>query len=160
MAFLPAVLGVAGAAMSAFGSIYAGQAQANAANYNAQVQAQLAQQRREEGAAHAEQATREMRRNLGLQRAAIGESGFGYSGSLFDVSQQSAANQDLDVLTLAHEGNVAAIGHLNNAQRLRAEAEAARTGGYIGGATRLLSGLGSFGYGRSGTGGGMSNLWV
>jgi hypothetical protein len=150
------LIGVAGAAMSAMGSIYSGQAAANAANYNAQVQEQLATQKRQEGSAAAEQQTREMRRNLGLQRAAIGESGFGYSGSLLDVSQQSAANADLDVLTLAYEGEAAARGALNNAARYRMEAETAQTGGYIGGASRLLSGFGNLAYGRRGG----TSLWV
>lgn len=148
------ILGAVGAAVSAFGSISAGQASANAANYNAQVAEQNAQRARAEGSAAAEQKVRENRRALGLQRAAIGESGFGYSGSLFDISQQSAANAELDVLTLAYEGEAAARGQQNRAALYRTEADAERTQGYIGGASKLLSPF------STGTGYGRPGLWV
>lgn len=138
---------LASGAASALGSVVAGEAANQASQYNAQVAEQNAERVRTEAAAKAERSVRQSRQVLGTQRAAVAQSGFGFTGSMSDLITTSETNADLDALTIAYEGEAAARGYQNQAQLDRMQGKNAKTAGYIGAATSLLS-TGVKGYGR------------
>lgn len=145
-------LTLAGAATSALGAVFQGNAASNAASYNASIADMNADRSRTEAAARVEASVRKSRRVLGAQRAGIAQSGIAFEGSMSDVVQKSEANADLDALSLAYEGEAGARNYSNQAQLLRTQADNAKKAGYIGAATSVLSGLGR-GYGQFRRGG-------
>lgn len=69
-----------------------------------------------------EEATRRRARQiLGMQRAAIAESGLGYEGSAGLIAQQSAANAELDALNTRYNGYMRALGLLSDSGAVRRE---------------------------------------
>lgn len=138
-------LAAGAAGVSAIGSIHQGQSQAAAARFNAQVSEQNAQIVRQQAAEEESRARREGRRLLGRQRAAIGASGIQVEGSPLDVLADTAAELELDALTVRHRGLLEALGLTQQASLDRARARSARTAGFIGAGASLLSGAAEFG---------------
>jgi len=75
----------------------------------------------------------EARKRIGLMRANYGASGVSIEGSPLDVLEESAANAELDRLTILHGGSV-------EAGRYRAAGKAAFAQGISGAANDLLGG--------------------
>ena len=141
MAFLPVIMSVASAVLGAVGTMASAQAQANSANYNAQVQAINAQTSNEQAAAQAGQKMRETNQRMASGRAAVMQNGFEVAGSPLDVLDQAQAQGNLTYLTSIYDGKVKATGYENNATLLRSEAANAQTAGIIGAGTKLFGGL-------------------
>lgn len=151
---MQALIIASSAAMKAVGALKEGQAQA--ANYKSAAQANLFNAQVAEGNARAalEQANareESQRRQFGQLQgqalAAAAQSGAGFGGSNADVLRQSAANNELDALTIRYEGQMQSGGLMGQAQQERYQAAANRKNagramkaGYINAASSILSG--------------------
>lgn len=147
-------LAIVGTAMSAIGAIQQGNAMA--ANYKAKAMAQKrnakimemnAQAAAGQAAATEDAQRRKARQIGGMQRAAISEAGTGNGGTNALLVEQSGRNAELDALNIRYEGELKRRGLLNEAGNERYGAKinsmnagTARTAGYIGAGTSLLSG--------------------
>ena len=130
---LGSTLGTFGTAASVLGQISAGNNAQMAANYNAQLAYQQAAAQR---AAAAENAKREKR--LGLKRQGTLRS---LDPDKLDLLEDSAIEEELEVQSILHAGEVGAIGSQNTASLERARGKAARTSALFGAAgTALLGG--------------------
>lgn len=141
------------ASISAVGSIAKGQSEKQAANgqaasqnYDAQIADQNAAMSYAQGSQQEETQRRQARQTLGEQRAAIAESGTGFSGSNADVMRQSATNAELDAMNIRYGADVQALGYKNQATSSRFNAKlsknsgkAAAMAGYLSGASTLAS---------------------
>lgn len=135
---------IAGTAISAIGAIRAGQAQAAAANYNAQVAERNAFISRDQAAADEQRQRIQARRKLGAMRAAYGASGISLEGSPLDVLEDSAAEAELDALTIRYKGGVGAMGYEAEAGAQRARAKNATTESYYNAGAALLTGASNY----------------
>lgn len=163
---------IASTVFSALGALQqansrAGEYNAQAASYDAQRQAnernaavlaQNAQIERQQSNEREEAQRREARMILGQQRASLAQAGTGFGGTAADVMSQSAANAELDALTLRYEGDMRARGLLAqadeeryqgsiagvNASTARSSASNARSQGYVGAIGSILGGVGSY----------------
>jgi len=130
-----------GFALSAVGSIRAGQAQEKAAEYNAQVaerQATAATQK----AAFEEEMRREKGRKLSAsQRAAAGATGITME-SFSDVFAQTALDTELDALAIRYGGDIGASMYKSEAGGLRFTGTQAKKAGTISAGATLLTGAG------------------
>lgn len=90
------------------------QAQANAYKFNADVARQNAAIVEGQTKAEVEKADRERRMRLGRNIAAAGGSGSGIGGAM-DLLQSSAAQEELNLLTIKSEGLLKQRSYLNNA---------------------------------------------
>lgn len=164
MAVASAVIGLAGAGVSAYGQMQAGESRSQAASYRAQVaennreiaerNAQLVMQA---GDTAATNLGLKVRAKVGAQKAAQGASGIDVnSGSAADVRAGTEEIGMLDALTVRSNAAKDAYGELvkatseeANASLSRQEATYAEQAGEIGAAGTLLSGAssvaGSFG---------------
>lgn len=133
-------LAVGGGIMSAFGAYSSGQAQQQQSNYNAQVERQQAM---------ADEAAQRRRSSaiLSQSRANIGASGVEIAGSPLEVMAQSAADAELDALTIRYGGEM-------RAQQAEYQGRVARASGNTSAATNLLMGLSSATRGVRASGGG------
>lgn len=132
---------IAGAVISAIGALRQGQAQSNAARFNAQVNEQNAQIARQRAAAQAAQADRETYMRLGAIHAAAGASGGQASeGSVLDVIGDVAAQSELHKQNILYEGELAARGYTNTATLDTYGSEVAQTGSYLKAGSELLGG--------------------
>lgn len=120
------MLQLAGTAIGAMGALQAGQAQANAANYNAALAQQTA-------AAEAERSRRASARQMGAIRAAIGKSGVTSEGTPLMVLADSAAEAEIDAMNAMWSGN-------QRSNMLRREGSMARREGYYRAGSSLLTG--------------------
>lgn len=155
MAFIPAVLAVAGTAVTAFGQVEQGQATANAANYQAQV-AQNNAQIAEQNAAGAVMAGQQQAAASSLKSAgtagqiktAQAASGIDVNtGSAVDVQQSQREQGQLDAETVLHNAQLEAYGYRSQATGFQAQAgletataEQAPIGAGIGAAGTILQG--------------------
>ena len=121
-------IGFAGTALSAIGSIQSGNAQARAAEYNAQAA-------QNQAAAQEAQQRRQAARVMASGRANAAASGIEMDGSPLEVMADSAANAELDALTIRYGGQV-------RADQERMRGSMARQAGYMGAASSLLMGMG------------------
>lgn len=142
--------------MGAVGAIQSANAQADAAEYQAQVDernALIADQNRKHNLRTAEIAAedkrRQNRRVLASMRAAYGASGIELAGSPLDVLEDTALEQELDVERIRFEGRVKyregaiqMLGLRENAALSRSSAKSAKRAGYIKAAGSVLSGVG------------------
>ena len=129
-----------GTVVGVIGAIRQGNSQANAYQYNA---AQATNQATYATQAAAENERRQRilsRQAIGGARAGYGASGVTLEGTPLDVLESSAANAELDALTIRHQGALAAAGYTNTANLDTFSASGARTGGYISAADELLKG--------------------
>lgn len=114
------------------GSIYQGEANAAAANYNAQVAQQNAAIARQQGVAAVEAQQRDAARSQGRAIALYGASGVsGDSGSPLDVLADSARMAELDKLTLQYNAELRATGYDQQASLNFFKEKTSRTSGYI-----------------------------
>jgi hypothetical protein len=149
-----ASLMIAASAMQAVGAIQQGkmaaaqgEAQMNAANYNARMKEIEAGITREQANAREEQQRRQARQVLGKQRAAVAQAGIGFGGSALDIMEQSATFAELDALTIRYEGDLKAKGLLAEAeydkysgQVAMAMGKAQKKAAYVSAAASMLSG--------------------
>jgi hypothetical protein len=145
MAFLPAAAVAAGAGMQAVGAIYEANAKAGAAEYSAKVNEQNATYAMQQGAEDERRARIMGRKVLGGMRAGFGASGITLEGSATDALEESASNAELDALTVRHGAELKAYGYQNEARLDRYRAKTARTGGYFGAASSIISAGGKIG---------------
>lgn len=129
---------VGGGAVSAYGQLYQGEASAAAAEFNAQI----AEQNAIDSIARAKEEERRhrvmARKQIGDMRASFGASGVAMEGSPLEVMQESAANAELDALSIRHEGEARATAFRNEARLARFGGQTARTAGQIGAVSSLL----------------------
>lgn len=129
----------AATAASAGASIMQGQAQKQAADFNARVAEQNAVIARQQGQADAERHDRMTRLRRGAAVASAGGSGVTLD-SFDDLLADSAMQEELDRLTIIHNADLAARGFTNTATLDRAAGRQAVIGGYTSAAGALLSG--------------------
>ena len=130
-----------GAVIQAVAVIREGQAAAAAGEFNAQISEENARLINEK-------TTEELRRHrivsrklLGTTRARIGASGVAFQGSVIDVLEETAANAELDALTIRHGGQVQELSFLNTATIERFKGEQAKKGSKLKATGIILSGL-------------------
>lgn len=158
-------LAIASAVAGAGAAIYEGntqaaaaKSQANAEEFNAQVDANRAKTANEQAGAAEEAKRRENRRLAGAQRAAVAESGIGFDGTSAGVLEQSAVAAEIDALNIRYKGTLESQGFLSDSRLAQQQAKVSRvnagrakTGGYVKAASAVLSSYGSY---QSGKGGG------
>lgn len=153
------VSGLASAGLGVYGAIQQGQAQQEAAAYQAQV-ARNNQIVAEQNAAYAraagaaQEATQRMRTAslLGKQKAAMAANGFDVnSGTNLDITGATAALGEQDALTIRNTAARTASGYVQQGQDFGTQAgmldmqrRNAATAGTIGGAASLLGGASAF----------------
>ena len=129
-----------GAGIKAVGSVIGGNKAKAAADYNASVSEQNAQQA-EISAGLEEYRQRQLARKvIGRARGQVGASGIAASGSALDVIADSAAQAEMDAQMIRYRGAVQATNLRNQATSQRMEGSAAQTAGYISAASALTSG--------------------
>jgi len=124
---LAPTLATVGTGLSVLGSIKAGQATADAADYNAQtsmIEAQVEETRRRNQA----------RQQMGALRASIAKSGATSEGTPLLAITESAANAEIDALNAQWSGS-------RQAQAMLMRGKAAKTESYLRAGTSLMSGL-------------------
>ncbi len=155
---------VASAAAGAISAISGGNRQAQqynsaaqAAEYNAQVDRNRADNAMQVANANEEAQRRHARIVIGQTRAGLAQAGIGAEGSASDVLQQSSENAELDALNIRYQGQLQAQGLTNQAnlddytaRTARSNASSARTGGWLNAGASLLSSAGTA-YGRNAT---------
>lgn len=139
----PALL-IASTAMSAIGSIQQGNATASAARYNEAIEYRNATISRQQARAEADQKRKESLKQLGAARAGYAASGVTMDGSPLDVLASSASEAELDRQNILYRGELAALGYEDSAYLYGQRASNARTAGYMGAASALLSGAYTF----------------
>lgn len=82
--------------------------------FNIKVGEQNAALAGQQASAREEEVRRRARRALGQQRAAIGQSGTGFSGSNDAIVAQSSTNAELDALNVRYAGQLERMGILND----------------------------------------------
>jgi hypothetical protein len=125
---LGSTLSTLGTISSAFSSIAAGNAQAEAAEYNAKVAQMEASQR--------ESALRnDARRQIGAIRSGISKSGVTFEGTPLLALAESAANAEIDALNARWTG-------AQESELYRRRAESSRQEGFLRAGSSLLGGFG------------------
>jgi hypothetical protein len=136
------MIGIAGAAVSAIGTMAQANAQANAAEYNAKVEKINARSRRQEGLQQSERISDKYDDLKGKQNAAYAKAGvdpfFGSALAIFtDTSESEGSDQDTNYVNAESR----ATAHENKAKQYEYEAKTQRQAGMIGAASGMLSGL-------------------
>jgi hypothetical protein len=131
---------IAGTAVQAIGAIQQGNAANAAAKYNAQVARNNAIAARQTAAANAAREERLSRKRLGTLRAGVGASGITLEGTPLDLFEDSAAEEELQRLSILHGGEVESIGFENTSQLELARGRAAKRAGYMKAASTILLG--------------------
>jgi hypothetical protein len=155
MTALPIIMAVTtavGAISQANAASATAKSQQQAADYNATIQRQQATLTRQQGAVAEDAHRRRVRSILGQQRAALAESGMGFTGTGGLLLNQSAAAAELDALNMRYETDLKARGLLSDANMTQFEGEtagaagkAAMTSGYLSAGTALATGAASYG---------------
>lgn len=147
MAFLAAIapmVSLASGAIGAIGAIQAGNAQAAAANYNAQVQEQQARVAMDQASAQASQEARKTRQLVAAAEAGAMDSGLSLTGSTGAVINQARDTGNMNTLLAMYDGSLKATGYRNNAVLDRANAKSSKVAGYFGAATSALGGVSDY----------------
>lgn len=130
-------------AVGAVGAISSGQAQANAAKYNADIARQQAEQERAASRQEEEDFRRDQSRLLAKRRASLGASGVQMDvGSPLLASEDFASEVEYQAQKIRTGGELRATRLSQQAGLLDAEAKGARTGGFVRGGSLLLQGAG------------------
>ncbi len=137
-----AIASLAGAAVGAVSSVAAGQAQANAAAFNAEVAQQQAERERQIAEREAADFRRQQSRVLAASRARRAGAGVTFQGSPLLVNESTAAEIELSVQNILVGGETRASRLRQQAALERANASSARTGGILGAGSTLLTGIG------------------
>lgn len=139
---LPLILMGLGVGLQALGQIQQAQAARAAAEYNARVAEMNAVLAEQQAAAEEDRQRRLSYKQLSAMRAGYGAAGVSIEGSPLDVLEESAANAELDALTIRHAGQVRATAYRQEAALERYRGKAATRAGYISAASTLLTGGG------------------
>jgi hypothetical protein len=131
-----------GTVMGASGMLYQGQAQEQAAKYNAEVGMQNAKFTREAAASEESKARLLGKKTIGQARANIGASGIQTDASAMDVLEESAANNEMDALTIRHNGAMKAWAYEAGAALDLESGKNAMAGARVGAVASLLKGSG------------------
>lgn len=135
--------GIAGSFLGAAGSIYQGQSNANVADYNASIADQNASIAESQGAEAARRSLVNSSKITGAAAAGYGASNVsGVSASL--VLQNSAAQGELNALTIQHSADLRANAYTNEAALDEYRAGNDRLSGYMGAAASIMNGAKSF----------------
>ncbi len=129
-----ALAAAGGQVLGAFGTSVAGESEKKSQDYNAGVALQNADLTRQQTVEDARRQRVMARKVIGDARANYGASGIGLQGSALDILGESAANAELDALTIEHNGENRARMYESEAQQDTAAGRAARTAGYLGAA--------------------------
>lgn len=143
IAEIAAIASLAGAAVSAVGSVSAGQAQANAAEFNATVAQQQAERERQIAQRDAADFRRRESRVLAASRARRAGSGVTSQGSPLLVDESTAAEIELGARNILVSGATNASRLEQQAALDRSNARSARAGGLLGAGSTLLTGVGN-----------------
>lgn len=158
-----AMIAIASTAMQAVGAISQGNARAaqyeqerQAQQLNAQIATQNARYAAQQGAANEEAQRRKAAIIAGEQRAAIAGAGIGNEGTASDLVQQSAQLAEMDALNIRYASSLQQAGFLNQANQATwaadnagANAESARTSGWMNAGASVLSGMGGYAMNRA-----------
>lgn len=158
----------AGAAMAAYGAYSSAQAQSanaksqqKAADYNATVNKQNAMSAEAAGAARELAIRRNNDQILGRERASIGESGGGFTGTNVGLLTQNATNLELNALDTRYNADMSARGMLSDANMNQFEGDVAgmnaksyNTASYVGAASSALGSVSNYNSARYLGGGG------
>lgn len=140
------------AAVSAVGSIYAGNAQAAQATAAADAANANAHNVRLQTNAREEQQRMANALQLGELRANAAQTGFDpSSGTLARLQSASAAQLELDALTGRYNGELQSLSLDNEAKSLRNQGKAAKVGGYLSAFGSIAKSAGNY-YGMSAMG--------
>lgn len=131
---------IAGAVVQAVGAIRSAQSASAAADYNAQIAERNAALARDQAASDEQRQRIQARKQLGAMRAGYGASGVTLDGSPLDVLENSAAEAELDALTIRYKGEVSALGYRTESAQQRARSANATTEGYYNAGSALLQG--------------------
>ncbi len=135
------IASVGGAVLGAVGAVQQGNAKAAAARYNAQVKQQQAAQVMDQASVRASNESVKTRQRVAAARAGSIQNGFENSGSVVDILSTVEQQGTLEGLTAMYEGGVRAQALRSGAALDEASASNARTAGYIGAGTSILSGV-------------------
>ena len=136
-------LTIAGAVLGAMGSIAAGQAQANAADFNAQIAQQQADRERQIADREAADFRRQQSRVLAASRARRAGSGVTSQGSPLMVDEATAAEIELGAQNTIVGGATRASRLEQQAALDRSSARGAKVGSFLTAGSTLLTGAGN-----------------
>lgn len=134
-----AVIGL-GTGLNALGQLEQGQAQQDAAEFNAQIAEQNANEVTKFYGEEERRFRIIARKQLGSARVALGASGIRAEGSPLDVLEESAANAEMEAQSIRYEGEVKRRDYLQQAQAERLRGRAAVRSSRYGAASSLLLG--------------------
>lgn len=143
LAAVASVASAVGTVVSAVGAIKQGNAAQAASQYNATVSRQNAEAVRADAAANAERQERAARIRRGQNIAAAAASGLALEGSVLDIMEDNAIEEELDRLTILQRGEVDAAGLLAGAEMQEIRGRAAQREGRLSAGATLLSGAAS-----------------
>lgn len=143
MPWIAAIVAVAGLAVSVAGKVKEGQAQSDAAEYDAAKAASNAIVVRQQAAEDERVFRVENRKLISGMNANVGASGLSSEGSPEQVIGESAANGELDALKLRQAGEVKALGYQSDVNLDSMRAQAYSSGATLSAAGQLLGGAGS-----------------
>jgi hypothetical protein len=149
---------LAGGALSAFGSLYQGKAEAAAQEFNARVSENNAKMAEAQAAEEERRVRVGGAKAIGDMRANFGASGVVTSeGSALDVLEESAMNVELDALSVRYQGHAQALALKNEAFMARRAGKQAKLMGKLGAASSVLgAGANAYAQGSLNSGGGNS----
>jgi uncharacterized Zn-binding protein involved in type VI secretion len=136
-------LEIAGLAIAAGGALYGGYKQNQMAKFNAKLQGREAKYQRQKAESDVTQRRRDVARQMGANKAAVGGSGVSLmSGSVVDTEFESLSEAEQDFHAIRFGGETRASAAEGQASLDRAGGKAARTGSYFKAGSTLLSGYG------------------
>jgi len=138
------VLAIVSAAVGAYGAVSSGQAQHDAASFNAKVATNNAQAQAQQAQYEADRIRTRNRAMLGQARASFAKSGVSIEdGSASDVLMDSSIQGELDVAAAIYTGRVGAGASVSQARLYGMQGRNAQTSGYISAGSSILSGASS-----------------
>lgn len=136
----PVTLTIAAGVADAAGSVIEGIGAQRSANYNARLADQNAGIATMQAASEEARSRNDAARLAGEQVASYGASGVTLEGSPMTVMRESAVNAEMDALSIRYQGALKSRAYRAEADQQRFAGKQARVAGFIGGATKLLSG--------------------
>jgi len=134
------ILGLVGTGLNAIGQIQAGQAQQDAANYNAQIARQNAVLARQQAEEEERRFRVTSRKELGAMRTGYGASGVTLEGSPMDILEDAAYIAEIDALTIRQGGRQKAMSYTNQARLDKLRGKTQKKQAYFGAASTALMG--------------------
>lgn len=137
-----AIASIAGTAFSAINQMQQGQDQRRWYEYNAAVAERDAEEARRIAEYEAAQTRKEGQKLLSVQRARYASSGVTFEGSPLLLMEETAKEIELDALMTERTGEVTAQKYTTEAALSRMKGSGAKTAGYYGAGSTLLTGAG------------------